>query len=98
MGQDTKIAGRQAVLNSYRRFLIDMHVPDWDAEFMGNMDPTELISRVAGAGATVITVPANNHGGLNFWPSSVGAPHRGRRCGELLPRLLDAARRRGSPL
>ena len=95
MGQDGQGAGRDRVLKSYRRFLIDMHVPDWDAEFMSKMDPDELVGRVAGAGATVITVSANNHAGLNFFPSSVGAVHRGRGCAELLPRLLEAARARG---
>ncbi len=95
MGQDSRDTGRNRVLQSYRRFLIDMHVPDWDAEFMLHMDPDELIARVAGAAATVVTVPANNHAGLNFFPSSVGAAHRGRGCAELLPRLLDAARAKG---
>ena len=51
MGQDGQGAGRDRVLKSYRRFLIDIHVPDWDAEFMSKMDPDELVGRVAGAGA-----------------------------------------------
>jgi Hypothetical glycosyl hydrolase 6 len=95
MGQNRGDRGRGRVLASYRRFLVDMHVPDWDSEFMARMDPEQLIDRVAEASATVITVPANNHAGLNFFPSSVGAAHRGRGCGDLLPRLLDAAQARG---
>jgi hypothetical protein len=89
------VRGRAAVLASHRRFLVDMHVPDWDGDFMACMDPEQLASRVAAAQATVVTLPANNHAGLNFWPSSVGASHRGNGCSRLLPRALEAARLHG---
>ena len=83
------------VQQSYRRFLIDMHIPDWDPTFLSEFSPAALAAAVDRARATVITVPANNHVGLNFWPSAVGRAHRGVGDRDLLADMLTAARRHG---
>jgi hypothetical protein len=83
------------IRRSYRRFLIDMHTPDWHPDFLAEFDPPHLARTVASAEATVITVPANNHVGLNFWPSAVGRSHRRIGARDLLGEMLAAARDAG---
>lgn len=83
------------ITSSYRRFLIDIHTPDWDPRFLADFSASHLARSVAEANATTITVPANNHVGLNFWPSSVGRPHRVAADRDLLAEMLAAARAAG---
>ena len=83
------------IQRSYRRFLIDMHTPDWHPDFLSKFDSRHLIDSVRGAEAEVITVPANNHVGLNFWPSAVGRSHRSIGDRDLLGEMLAEARRAG---
>ena len=89
------VPGPNQIVSSYRRFLIDMHTPDWDPRFLGEFSAEHLAAAVASANATTITVPANNHVGLNFWPSSVGRMHRALHGRDQLADCLAAARRHG---
>lgn len=81
--------------SSYRRFLIDAHVPDWNDSFLRKVSPPRIADAVALANASVLTVPANNHAGLNFWPSSVGRSHHAVEDRDLLGEMLRAAEDRG---
>lgn len=81
--------------SEYRRFLIDAHVPDWDDSFLAKISPRGIAQAVASANASVLTVPSNNHAGLNFWPSSVGRSHKAIGDRDLLAEMLDAARSQG---
>ena len=35
---------------TYRRLLVDTHVPDWDDELLASFDPVDYVSTIAGAG------------------------------------------------
>jgi hypothetical protein len=91
----TETSPRNPITTGYRRFLIDIHTPDWDPRFLADFSADHLAAQVAGANAATITVPANNHVGLNFWPSSVGRGHRAMGDGDQLRDMLAAARAHG---
>lgn len=78
---------------TYRRFLIDMHIPDWDERFLRNFDPDRFFDALARSGVATVTVPSNGHTGLCYWPSAVGPQHRN--APGLLSSLLEGAHARG---
>jgi hypothetical protein len=41
---------------TYRRFLFDMHVPDWDPSFLSEFAPERLAAAVKRAGGATITL------------------------------------------
>lgn len=65
-----------AYLHSRRRLLLDMHIPDWDDEFLADYDPTDLARLYRLAGADGALVYCKSHLGLNYWPAPVGGIHR----------------------
>lgn len=82
-----------SIAESYRRFLIDMHVPDWDESFLVQFDADRFLDAVADAKVTTVTVPSNGHTGLCYWPTKIGRPHRNG--ANLLGELIDGAHSRG---
>lgn len=80
---------------TYRRFLLDLHVPDWDPRFLSEFDPDRFLDLVVASGAVTVTIPSNGHHGLAFYPSQAGPVHGGPGAAGILPRLLDGAAQRG---
>jgi hypothetical protein len=81
--------------STYRRFLLDMHIPDWDESFLQRFDPERFLDLVAQARVATVTVPSNGHHGLAFWPTDTGSRHGAAGASVILPRLLEGAGRRG---
>jgi Hypothetical glycosyl hydrolase 6 len=81
--------------SSYRRFLLDMHIPDWDQSFLRRFDPEHFLDLAGQARVATVTVPANGHHGLAFWPAGTGPRHGAPGAADFLPRLLAGAARRG---
>lgn len=61
--------------NSYRRNLVDMHIEDWDKEFLSKFDPKEYIENMKKAQVKTCMIYANNHVGTCFWPTKTGHIH-----------------------
>ena len=62
---------------NYRRIFLDMHIDDWNEEFLSKLDPKAIVSVLKNAGAQNIVVKGKSHTGLCYWPSSIGRMHRG---------------------
>lgn len=73
-----------AYLNSRRRLLLDMHIPDWDERFLADYDPAELARLYRLAGADGALLYCKSHLGLNYWPVPVGGIHRAARARDLV--------------
>jgi len=56
---------------TYRRLLIDMHVPDWDG-LLANFDPADYVNTIARAGFQALMQYANSHVGLSLWRTAIG--------------------------
>ncbi len=59
----------------YRRFLVDMHVPDWNPELLARFDPEDYVRTIVGAGFESIMQYANSHTGLALWQTRIGHMH-----------------------
>ena len=73
---------------TYRRFLVDTHVPDWDS-LLANFDAADYVSTIARAGFQSLMQYANSHVGL-FSRGTLSVAHQARRgsSGHAWTRLL----------
>ena len=60
---------------SYRRNLVDMHIEDWDEEFLSKFSPQEYVDNMKLAQVQSCMVYANSHVGHCYWPTKVGNVH-----------------------
>ena len=49
---------------TYRRFLVDMHVPDWSPDLLSHFDAVDYVRTIADAGFQSLMHYANSHVGL----------------------------------
>src|SRR5580700_5268384 len=61
---------------TYRRLLVDTHVPDWDDTLLANFNAEDYVSTIAAAGFQSLMQYANSHAGLCLWPTKIGQVHR----------------------
>lgn len=78
-----------------RHILLDMHVPDWDAGFLARFDAETMADNYQRAGAQAVMHYCNSHVGLNYWPSALGAMHRGLQGRDMVGETVEALHRRG---
>ncbi|MCR5031320.1 MAG: family 10 glycosylhydrolase [Lachnospiraceae bacterium] len=62
---------------NYRRNLLDMHIDDWNPEFLSKIDVDEYVDALADAGVQGIILKARPHTGLSYYPTKVGRMHKG---------------------
>lgn len=82
-------------VDTYRRTLLDMHIPDWDPEFLSKYDPAALAETYAAADIEGVLLYCKSHIGLNYWPAPVGAVHAMAKERDLVGELVAACRERG---
>lgn len=62
---------------NYRRSFLDMHIDDWNEEFLSRVDPEGLVKLLKDAGMQQIVVKCRPHTGLAFYPTKTGRMHKG---------------------
>jgi hypothetical protein len=80
---------------TYRRMLLDMHVPDWEPSFLSNYDPSALADAYVRANVTAVMLYCNSHVGLTMYPAPTGRMHAGLRGRDVVGELNDALHERG---
>lgn len=80
---------------NYRRNLLDMHIDDWNEEFLSKVDPEEYADCLQEAGVQAAMVKAMPHTGLCNFPSKMNPMHRGLKGRDFFGQVLDACHRRG---
>lgn len=78
-----------------RRILIDMHIPDWNDEFLSNFSPEYMAELMHRSGTEVAQFSGSSCLGLCFWPTKVGYPHRCLNGRDLMGETLHAYREQG---
>jgi hypothetical protein len=78
-----------------RRILFDMHVNDWDPRLLSQFDPKQFVDNLRKANITTVTVPANGHTGLCYYPTQVGKEHENVKGRNILGQIIDLAHRSG---
>ncbi len=81
--------------DTYRRSLIDMHVPDWDPVLLSKFDPVDIVKTIADAGFQSMTAYANSHVGLCYWRTDVGQRHRNMNGRDFFGEMLHERKKYG---
>jgi hypothetical protein len=80
---------------TYRRLLLDMHIDDWDPRFLSQYDPQQFVDAVLTTNARTVTIPANAHTGLCYWPTKVGQEHENVKGKDIMGRTIDLLHQHG---
>ncbi len=80
---------------TYRRLLVDTHVPDWDDRLLASFDAGDYVSTIAGAGFQSLMQYANSHVGLCLWRTKIGQMHRNMRGRDYFGEVMEQCRRHG---
>lgn len=81
---------------SYRRNLMDMHVNDWNDEFLSKFDIDDYFTYLKEAKSDAAVIKLQTHTGLCYYPTKSGKMHRafeGRE--DTMRRLIDRCRANG---
>lgn len=81
--------------NSFRRCLVDMHIPDWDERFLSEFDSEKYIRHMVNTGVDAAYLYATSCVGLCNYPSRVGQMHKGLRGRDIIRELTEGLRREG---
>ena len=73
---------------SYRRNLVDMHIEDWNDEFLSKLDVENYVSLLKKAKVQTAMVYANSHVGLCYWPTENGTMHRGLKGKDFIGQMI----------
>lgn len=80
---------------SYRRNLVDMHIEDWNPEFLSEFDPDVYAGLLKTANVKSVMIYMNSHVGCCYWPTKSGYVHRQMRNGDKMGRLIDLCHEQG---
>jgi len=83
---------------SFRRILIDTHIPDWDSTFLSRLSPQSVIAAVVESGAEAAMVYFQSHVGLCNWPTVSGAMHGAFTNGDFMGELVEGLHARAIPV
>ncbi len=76
------------IKGNYRRNLLDMHIDDWNEEFLSKIDPEEYVNALADAGVQAAMVKAMPHTGLCYYPTKYGRMHKGLKGRDYLGEMI----------
>jgi len=74
---------------AYRRAVIDMHIPDWDEQFLSQFDADRYVEMLLKARAQSIVAYGHSHAGLFNYPTKVGQQHRGLKGRNILGEVIE---------
>ena len=60
---------------AFRRFSVDIHVPDWHPDLLSRFDAAEYVGHIARSGQQSLLQYTNSHVGLCLWRTRVGQVH-----------------------
>lgn len=75
--------------NNYRRNLMDMHIDDWNEEFLSKLNCEEYVEALKDAGVQTAMVKAMPHTGLKYYPSKIGRMHRGLKNKDFVGEMVE---------
>ena len=59
----------------YRRYSVDIHIPDWDHALLSAFDAAQYVGNIARSGAQSLLQYTSSHVGLSLWDTQVGHRH-----------------------
>lgn len=80
---------------SYRRNLVDMHIPDWNQDFFSKIDPEEYVSMLKRANVDTAYIYGTSCVGLCNFPTKVGKMHEGLKGRDIIKEITEGCRKAG---
>jgi hypothetical protein len=80
---------------TYRRLLVDTHVPDWDDRLLASFNAADYVATIANAGFQSLMQYANSHVGLCLWRTRIGQMHRNMKGRDYFGEVMEQSRKRG---
>ena len=79
----------------YRRNVIDMHVTDWNEQFLAEFNPENYVEMLRLAQVQSSVIYAQSHVGLCNFPTKVGRTHNGMKGKDHLRRVIELCHQHG---
>lgn len=79
----------------YRRFSVDIHVPDWDPALLSKFNAAEYVENMVRAGIQSLVQYTNSHVGLALWQTNIGQRHANLGNRDFFGEVVAACRRQG---
>ena len=79
----------------FRRFSVDIHVPDWDPALLSRFDGEEFVETLARGGVQSHLQYTNSHVGLCLWKTELGKRHAAMKDRDFFGEVVAACRKRG---
>ncbi len=83
------------ITGNYRRNLMDMHIDDWNEEFLSKIDCDEYVEALVDAGVQAAMVKAKPHTGLCYYKTSIGRMHKGLKGKDFLAEMIEKCHANG---
>ena len=80
---------------SYRRYILDTHIPDWKEDFLADFNPERYIELIKQAKVDTAIICSTSCLGYAYWPTKVGYKHRGIGNKDLVGTLTKLCRKEG---
>lgn len=80
-----------------KRLLVDMHIPDWNHDFLADYSPERMAEFMSKSNTDVAQFSGGSCLGLCFWPTKVGYPHKCLNGRDILGSTLQAYHDKGLP-
>lgn len=80
---------------SYRRSLVDMHIPDWDERFLSEFDSKEYVRLMKLACVDSLYIYATSCVGLANFPAKAGNMHKGLKGKDIIKEITESGREQG---
>lgn len=82
--------------NLYRRHLIDMHIEDWNEEFLSEFSPDKYVENLKVANINYAMVYLQSHVGLCYFPTKTGDMHKALEDNpDAIKRVVDLCHQNG---
>lgn len=81
--------------NNYRRNLMDMHIDDWNPEFLSKLDVDGYVDALKDAGVQTAMIKAKPHTGLCYYPTKIGRMHKGLKGFDFLGKMIEKCHENG---
>lgn len=79
----------------YRRFSVDIHVPDWDPALLSHFDAAAYVDCMMRGGIQSLLQYTNSHVGLCLWRTEIGQRHANMGERDFFGEVVRACRDRG---
>lgn len=80
---------------SFRRHLLDMHIPDWNPKFLSKLDAERYIELLVQARVDTAMVYTSSCLGLCYWPTPIGHMHAGLQGRDFIGRMVELCKENG---